>query len=198
MNLRSPLLGVFATASVALTAPADAVTKLNYEGPTLIVNIPALGSKISAEVILNRTLAPNYTGEIGGGDITTFTIKSLGGPSITANNGLFADFSFLGGNVTSWNLAATSPAFGNILLGTRKNPLGTDTAQAFNNNGTLPNNAQNYTFNSGAWTVQSIADIPEPATWGLMGIGFGLIGAAARRSPRPSSVNVGGTKLDLA
>jgi hypothetical protein len=39
----------------------------------------------------------------------------------------------------------------------------------------------NLTFSA---TVADVAAVPEPATWGMMLLGFGLVGAAARRSKR--------------
>ena len=41
---------------------------------------------------------------------------------------------------------------------------------------------------SGLTFQPAIGSVPEPATWGMLLVGFGLVGAAARRSRRVTAV----------
>jgi len=85
------------------------------------------------------------------------------GPPFHASGGPFADFNF---------------AF-KALSKYKKLALSVFSAVAVKNNGIGPGGTGTPTLNQGYITVPSA--VPEPGTWGLMILGFGLAGASMRR-----------------
>ncbi len=88
------------------------------------------------------------------------------GPDFDASGGPFADINFNG-------LMAKS-TFGDLTQGIFS-------AQAVKNNGLGPGGAGTPAYNTGFVTVPGALGVPEPASWALMLMGFGLAGASLRR-----------------
>ncbi|KQU61848.1 hypothetical protein ASG67_01350 [Sphingomonas sp. Leaf339] len=65
--------------------------------------------------------------------------------------------------------------------------LGDGTSSLFLSNGTTGNGTASTFGYVTQFTTQAVAAVPEPTTWAMMLVGFGMIGAASRyrrRQPR--------------
>ena len=147
------------------------------------------------------------TGSISNQEIRSFTVSDFGaylvdgyasGPDpdgaglfIAANNPTLADGTPSGSTTTfgrSPSGSVLTVEFGaNGLTGTENSAtyIFRTNATAFNNQGTFGiidgSTLQGLTF-------QPTAAVPEPATWGLMVVGFGMIGAAARNRKTKTTI----------
>lgn len=96
------------------------------------------------------------------------------GPDFRNTGGPFAPFDFAGLSARSTFGGLGLDAF--FTLTTKNNPDG------------VPGGSNTAVFTLGQVTVPVAAAVPEPATWAMMLGGFGLIGAATRRSSRMARV----------
>ena len=148
------------------------------------------------------------TGSVSSQEIRSFTISDFGaylvdgyasgldpdgaGLFVAANNPTLANGTASGSTTTfgrSPSGSVVTVEFGaNGLTGTENSAtyIFRTNATAFNNLGTFGiidgSTLQGMTF-------QPIAAVPEPATWGMMILGFGMIGAASRSRKVKTSVN---------
>jgi hypothetical protein len=172
------------------------------------VSLLAAGAAQAAVTIDARSTTPTLIGTFGPGtfQFTTTGIVSLQGPigsgfdldangvpqpgsvsdpASTPNGSDTADGNFgpAGQGINFGALAGTESASGGnfFLLGTSSRLTFTSTTSVFG----LVNDSFS-SNNDGAFTV-SVAAVPEPATWGMMILGFGMVGGAmrsARRQPK--------------
>jgi PEP-CTERM motif-containing protein len=175
-KLAYTLLGAaaFASASIAnAAAMVTGATNLTDPNPTLPSSIAAIDGTTTIEFGLNPTgnafnSSFTFVNDVAG--LYNFLVG-------TSTDGLlFTDVSVVGGGTTT--TFAPPPAsviqrFGiQLLAGTpyTVNIAGTSSAAAgaFSGNVTIHN-----------------AAVPEPATWGMMILGFGAMGAVLRRRRRP-------------
>lgn len=119
------------------------------------------------------------------------TVINVAGTNITMNDNFLGSPSELGKNVI-WNFyEATTLSFGNAFYGTVLAPEaavtlsnfveGTLVAKSLTQNGEVHTG----TFQGDLSSVGgSVSATPEPATWAMLILGFGLIGTVLRRRPR--------------
>lgn len=161
------LCGVALSAAVA-AVPADAQA----------LQFDLTGSR-TASFILDDSIPDNFTTSALIGDQIFFNnvAGTFGGTAGSANisfgTNLVADL-----NIQSPNLAFTQlSTLGDLFTGPASNPtfnLGT-----FNLSGGFTAGPATLTI-----TRAAVAAVPEPATWMMMLLGFGVVGAAARRRTR--------------
>jgi len=112
---------------------------------------------------LYGTTLGNNTNNVG----TVFKLGADGGALTTLA-------SFTGGNGASPYGSLTFDAAGNL--------YGTTFGGGNTGNGTV------FKLSDTGFVVPAVAAVPEPATWGLMLVGFGLVGAAMRTRRRSTTV----------
>jgi hypothetical protein len=193
-------------ASTAIALPAQAATTISLTanlGGSLAINGLYNGGTVTFDpqfVEFTGTSAADAATVFG--DFSIYELSSLklassvnGSPGIvdfgsgyvygsgTLNGAAVSGFGKLSGDI----LAAFSGA--NFLQGgTSPAPFTVTNAQF-----TTPTNGS-VTFNSGnllnTSVVTNVGAVPEPATWGMMILGFGLIGGAMRRRQRNVATTV--------
>jgi hypothetical protein len=117
-----------------------------------------------------------------GSDLGAFSATTATSPASTID--LLSLFT--GGNMTTAGTTLVTSAAGSGATGSLTSALLPDTWYTFQYSGTLAT-AGNV---SGPASFYAAAAVPEPATWGLMLLGFGGIGMALRRRRRPRLAQV--------
>lgn len=164
-------LAVVAAALAAVASPAQAVETITITGPSGTFgndNVVCAGGLTTTCAFTNTFsfVTPE------GFNLTNATISTtdLGGNNI--------DFTSVLLNGMSFTLTPT----GTFEFGTLANAALT---AGFNNTLTVSGqNTGNSAF-SGTLVFANVPAVPEPATWGMMLLGFGAIGASLRRRRRP-------------
>lgn len=165
----------------------------------------------AGSLIFSQTLAPGYRIHDGNATHTAFAFSILGDPAVTITN---LTAGFLAIDLTA-NSNVTSPPFGTFYTAIDcTTACGSGYAYGFAGNlnftvsastpltlaSLLANTVWNTSYyfttdvvNAGGFTgnvgaTLAVAAVPEPATWGLMVVGFGMIGAAARSRKTKAAV----------
>ena len=177
-----------AAVSLGASAASAATTVLTYAGNAFNFRAGShvFGDSVTATIELAAPLAANFAGAV----TPLSMVMTVGGETITAPFSFRAFFDIdAAGEIRGWNVAAFSDAAGTLRFQTIKTPNGqfgevggvVDTA--FHTAGGSTSFAQRLGA-PGVWTVTTRADpvaVPEPATWALMIVGFGVAGAGLRR-----------------
>lgn len=156
-----------ALAMAAGTVPAAAAVTLSWTGPINFDNY---------STTINATHANS---------ITFFGTDTSYGSGITGpmahSHGQLLNYT-IGGTVDGISATFLTQALGSneqmslVSLGTIHFTPGSVTSIDFG-----CDNCSNYTFHQFSGVTYTLGTVPEPATWGLLIVGFGMIGFAARR-----------------
>ena len=155
-------LGIAAIAAIASIAPASAATYLlNYTGSGAVT--AALTITTSNTAAIDGSFAiTGITGNVLGDVVTGLAPVNPAGFN-TDNKYFNADPIFTTGGVGFFSSTLT-----------------------YNLWGTGPGAYTLYSYNGSSYPIQSngtltVANVPEPASWALLIVGFGMVGFAARR-----------------
>jgi hypothetical protein len=171
-----------AAAALALSVPASATVTVNGPdvGPNGSFSLGFTGANVS-----QPTFTESFTFSTTVAGFLNAIISTTGGGANSLNDvdftRVFVTGTGLGAGVDLTEFAGSSDineirGFNNILIG-----IGTYT---FTTTGTATGANGAY----GGSLAFNAAAVPEPATWGLMVVGFGMIGAAARSRKVKTSV----------
>ncbi|MEG3122996.1 PEPxxWA-CTERM sorting domain-containing protein [Sphingomonas sp. GB1N7] len=181
MNKMNALLAATMIAGAAIALPASATTYV-------------ISQTIGAGSVTGTITTDNTIGAIASTNITAFNLilndgtatfnltnsngaVGIAGSALTATaTGLFYNFSAAGTNYALFQAPNLGSSINYFCLQTSScyNPTSTPGA-GMRIQGALLNNSQTGNVQFGA-----VAAVPETATWGMMILGFGMIGAAAR------------------
>jgi hypothetical protein len=182
--------GVLLCAGLA-AAPAMAVPVITAVNADLANDPFTFSYRGSSFTVTGSGGFPNYlaVSTAGGGAVRTV----FGAPStdFTDRGTVVYDANTLGGYASFASLTSIPFTNGNNFLGLRVTDGGQDYyGFLFTTDARLNSYGFETTANTGITATESVASvIPEPATWGMMIIGFGLVGASMRRR-RQSSISV--------
>ena len=122
-------------------------------------------------------------------------LSVLGGGSATINFASPVDaFSFDWGSIDDYNSLNVMTSVGNVMLNGAMVSAANGNQSSSTTNGLftfLGNGAtiSGFTLTSGSnsFEIDNVAAVPEPATWGMMILGFGVMGGAMRRRQRTTA-----------
>lgn len=194
--LKTIVFSLAALGAVSLAAPAAAATTvLTYVGSAFTSRFgpEPIGDRITATFELADPLSANFTGAVSW---LSFTISdgvhTLSAPYTFAITRFATDAD---GKIINWRVQAGVFADDVLISLNTINVLAgqfgaattaSDVAEYLANPGASNASVSN---NPGVWTVTTRADpgvVPEPGTWALMILGFGLAGSGLRRQVRPA------------
>jgi hypothetical protein len=163
-------LTMFATqANAAVVTKSYSITATNFENgaPTdPVTGIFTFTFDNAAPITLPSPAGLTLTG---------FNVPYTGPALFSFTKG--SDMLIVGNNIGlgSFTVSPATPGFGFAMLGVSSTP--TISNFTYSANGKL--------WHSSNVTVAAVAGVPEPATWALMMLGFGGVGYAMRRKPKP-------------
>ena len=168
------------------TVITGAIACVGYYGGNLLTGTTGSATTSTEQTYINQLLNGPATSSGGGysppytGLTTTTVLGALGSVSGTAGSSFTYDFSPL----QLSGLTVFAAHFGNTPYSNSTNV----TAFWLLNLGNTPTSGITIQNGQGVSNAQifATAPVPEPATWGLMLLGFGGIGMALRRSRRRS------------
>jgi len=159
------------------TADASQATALDFTTGTT-----SNGSAPGTLSTFNGGAAGSFAGQFCTGscgtinDIASLMVGASASPFFTLTNGVTFSLS----NITSID-RSTAGILGFMGTGVFSGTLGGDTINPTSANFTFSTQGGNVT----TFSATATAAVPEPATWGLMLLGFGAIGFTMRRRRRP-------------
>jgi hypothetical protein len=164
----------------------------SFSGP---MNIDLISFYNSLSPSTNTPLTDTFTLYLSttNAAVSTFDTNAMSYPDGTFTQVFSGKLSALAGGRLDINLSSAfnyNPALGNLVLTVKDFDLGSGGnlfLDADKNVGVTNERiyAYGYDFNQGLVTgFNDRAAVPEPATWAMMIVGFGLAGAALRRKPR--------------
>ena len=168
-----------------------AIACVGYYGGNLLTGGAGSATTATEQNYINMLLSGPATSSGGGysppytGLTTTTVLGALG--SVSGTSGVPFTYNFSPLQLSGLTVFAAH--FGNTPLGTLGPPAGNDvTAFWLLDLGNTPTSDVTISNGQGVSNAQifATAPVPEPATWGLMLLGFGGIGMALRRSRRRS------------
>lgn len=188
------LTAAFAAAALTATGAQAAVTY----SQSAIGSTPPAGTTITFDSALpdgftlkggvvqsvNNAFGANPTGSTN--YLTTNDTSSAGSASIFSKTG-FGSLSFDWGSVDTYNTFGLLDAMGNAfftLTGSSIQPNGGTTGTRISLNSDQPIYGLRLYSGKPAFEIDNVTfsgAVPEPATWAMMILGFGLVGAAMRR-----------------
>lgn len=208
---------IAATVLAAITLPAQAALSISFEaggntlpaGTTIInnFNAPAVGTVVGPNAVIHGTTSDGTGALPAFGDGTQF-LSVLGGGSWTTSFGPTSVFSFVLGSLDTYNSVLLSFVGGGSQLFEGAQIKGAATPTPLTNSGdqVIPatNGRVTYTVGGGDPLISgvtflstgnsmevddlAVSAVPEPATWGLMLMGFAAVGRSMRARRR---ANVG-------
>lgn len=160
---------------LAAGAPVAANTTLIYTGVPFAHSSPATGSGISGYVIVrsfDAAIEQEFTArDLVDWSISTgaFTLSKAGGNVLDR----FGMLTFVGGRFRSWAFDAQDAPIWTKFARTDNAYFDISEIKDNSYSGVSQN-----VGDSGGWRVA--ASVPEPAAWGMMLVGFGIVGAVVR------------------
>lgn len=199
-----------AQAATAVYTPGSAAAFAAPAGSSVVIdfNSPAAGYTLSGGLIQNISngdgAKPAFSTDGAGSGFGYLTTTAAASPVTLQLDGTtgYRQVSFYWGSIDTYNTIQLLDASGNLINAdlTFSSFTGTQVAPPADGNQGLPQTNGRATFTIGAgdqgiaglrfistgnsFEVDNIAfssAIPEPATWAMMIVGFGMVGAAMRR-----------------
>jgi hypothetical protein len=204
--MRGAILSILAGTALALGATAANATTFTgstlgcFGGGCTVANASATGGASFTSGTFNQADSNGFLsiGSVSGGD--TLGIISVSGLSSTWVN---VPFSLMVNFTAPAGTSPTGALYSALLTGSVSSDGAGGAFFDFNNT------PQNFTFTGGTFSlfvndlaissgqtlnlngvIRTSAAVPEPATWGLMLLGFGGIGMAMRRRRRPALAQI--------
>lgn len=142
---------------------------------------PFLSTRLDDGTNANFTITGiGETRTVSGAGFNQFDFSTVSGSSITSANTYFG-FAYSNGGVIAFDYLPSMATAGTFVAPENFFPMlgGTfSSSLAAQQNAFGALNTRTY---SASATAESVAAVPEPATWALMILGFGIVGSALRR-----------------
>jgi hypothetical protein len=140
--------------------------------------LPTPNSIIVASVTFGDAVVTGFSGTVTSGSILSTALSAYGRTAAIIYAGTTETFTFVGGEITAWDLTVVSslpPGIGDVALTSSTHQ---DTyallSDSIGNSAVL---AQ--AFAGGTWTLREV-DVPEPASALLLATAFGAVARASR------------------